>query len=155
MRLHSTVLLLAVFSLALIGCSPSAKSGKGFTLPEGDVEAGKSAFVTLQCTSCHTVSGVEQATGEDGKPEMSVALGGEVARIATYGELVTSIINPSHRVAPAYQLEEVAKDGDSKMRNYNDVLTVQQLCDLVAFLQSKYELRRYEPTQYPEYGPYM
>lgn len=154
MRLDRIVLLLATLFLA-VGCSPSPKSGKGFTLPEGEVEAGKNAFVALQCNACHTVSGVEQVAGEGNKADMSVALGGEVARIATYGELVTSIINPSHRLAPGYQIEDLATDGESKMRNYNDVLTVKQLCDLVAFLQSKYELRKYEPTYYPDYGPYM
>ena len=37
------------------------------------------------------------------------------------------------------------------MTNYNDVMTVTQLADLVAFLQSHYELKDYEPTPY---GPY-
>lgn len=154
MTLDRTILPLAAFLLA-VGCSPAAKSGKGFTLPEGDIQAGKATYVAMQCNACHSLGGVEQIVGDDGKAEMSVALGGEVARIATYGELVTSIINPSHRLARGYHVEAIATDGESKMRNYNDVLTVKQLCDLVSFLQSKYELRKYEPTNYPEYGPYL
>jgi hypothetical protein len=31
------------------------------------------------------------------------------------------------------------------------VLTVNQLIDLVAFLESHYELEKYEPTEYPIY----
>jgi hypothetical protein len=43
----------------------------------------------------------------------------------------------------------VATDGASQMRNYNDVMTVAQLADLVTFLQSHYTLVPYEPTHYP------
>ena len=138
-----------------VGCSPSPKSAKGFTLPTGDIDAGKATFVSLQCNACHSLSGIEEVVEEGVEAQAKVALGGEVSRIATYGELVTSIINPSHRLASGHQVEDIASDGVSRMKNYNEVLTVQQLCDLVAFLQSKYTLRKYEPTHYPEYGPYM
>ncbi len=85
---------------------------------------------------------------------MNVRLGGEVSRIGTYGELVTSIINPSHRLAKGHATEDISDEGKSLMTNYNDVLTVQQLIDLTAFLQSRYVLRKYEPTDYPlYYGP--
>jgi hypothetical protein len=40
------------------------------------------------------------------------------------------------------------------MTVYNDVMTVSQLADIVAFLQAHYELQPYEPTSYPDfYGP--
>lgn len=154
MKTYPAILILAVFAMA-VGCAPAPKSGSGFTLPEGDAEAGKATFVALQCNACHTVEGIEQPAEEGGTPAMSVAIGGQVSRIATYGELVTSIINPSHRLAKGYKVEDVAVEGQSKMTNYNDVLTVKQLCDLVSFLQSKYEIRQYEPTPYPDYGPYL
>jgi hypothetical protein len=133
---------------AISGCVPGPTSGKGFTLPTGNTEQGQTAFVNLQCHACHSVSGVElpELTAE---LDPKVQLGGEVPRIDTYGELVTSIINPSHKLARGYSEEAVAEDGVSKMTNYNDVLTVQQLTDLVAFLQSKYKLEPYEPTYYP------
>ena len=60
--------------------------------------------------------------------------------------------NPSHKIAPGYEPARVQIDGSSKMANYNDVMTVTELIDLVAFLQSKYTLREYEPTDYPLYG---
>jgi hypothetical protein len=87
-------------------------------------------------------------------PEMSVELGGQTTRIATYGELVTSVINPSHRLAKGYPAEDISVDGKSRMRNYNDELSVSELIDLVAFLQEQYELVEYEPTQYNPYGYY-
>ena len=93
------------------------------------------------------MAGIEQLAA-DGEPELSIVLGGEVARLKTYGELVTSIINPSHRIARGYPADVVQADGQSKMKNYNDVMTVSQLIDLVAFLQSHYSLIEYEPTEY-------
>ncbi len=132
----------------LLGCDPPPQSGKGFTLPEGDVERGKEAFVALLCHSCHDVSGVELPEIEL-ESDTEVTLGGEVTRIRTYGELVTSIINPSHKLASGYKPEDIATDGQSKMANYNDAMRVQELIDLVAFLQSRYTLRPQVPTEYP------
>ncbi|MDA1017492.1 MAG: c-type cytochrome [Planctomycetota bacterium] len=147
-RLTSVTLLGA---LLVMGCAPAPQSGRGFTLPNGDVKRGQAVFVELQCHACHQVDGVKLEVAEDAT-DMAVRLGGKVNRIQTYGELVTSIINPSHKVAKGYVKEEVTKDDEgkeSRMRNYNEVMTVQQLIDLVKFLQSHYELKPYEPTDYP------
>ena len=136
------------------GCRPSAKSGRGFTLPEGDVEQGRDIFVNFQCHACHVIQGIDRLVeAEAGETELSIALGGKTDRVKTYGQLVTSIINPSHRLAHGYRKQHVSVDGDSKMRNYNDVMTVQELTHLVTFLQSNYDLIEYKPTVYPMYGP--
>jgi len=148
------IALTGLFAMAFVvtGCTPAPTSGKGFTLPDGDSETGKTAFVELNCHHCHTVAATDLPVLDD--REMNVRLGGEVSRIGTYGELVTSIINPSHRLAKGHAEADVADEGESLMKNYNDVLTVQQLIDLTAFLQSRYVLRTYEPTDYPlYYGP--
>ena len=72
----------------------------------------------------------------------------------TYAELVTSVINPSHRIASGYSADELTDEaGDSKMRNYNDIMTVTDLIDLVAFLESHYELTGYPETHYVRYYP--
>ena len=41
------------------------------------------------------------------------------------------------------------------MANYNDVMTIGELIDVVAFLQSRYKLKPYEPSDYDMYyyGP--
>lgn len=125
-----------VFVLLLIttiGCRES----RGFVLPEGDVQAGKAVFVNLACNQCHSVADVIWQ-GEEGDTELK--LGGETSTLKTYGELVTSIINPSHKIASRYLKEKVVVDGQSKMKIYNEVMTVQELVDLVTFLQSEYEL---------------
>jgi hypothetical protein len=73
-----------------------------------------------------------------------------VTRVKTYGDLVTSIINPSHKLAPGYRPDDVTEGGRSLMeRAYlNEVMTVQELIDLVAYLQPLYEVRP------PEHDPY-
>jgi len=145
--------LMALVLSVTSGCITPPKSGKGFTLPVGNAQAGKEVYVSLQCNACHKIDGVDQIAGASGKPELSINLGGEVTRIETYGELVTSIINPSHRLAKDYPVDMVSVDGQSKMKNYNDAMSVTQLTDLVAFLQSKYKLQEYELTKYPLYFP--
>jgi mono/diheme cytochrome c family protein len=121
---------------ALAACSP--ESPFGFRLPEGDAAAGRQAYVDLRCNSCHEVRGIAIEYREG---LAHVPLGGVTTRVKTYGELVTSIINPSHRIAPPNRVDGVLPDGQSVMSAayLNDVMTVQQLIDLVAFLQPTYE----------------
>ena len=136
----------AALLVLLVGCS-DPKSGTGFRLPDGEVNAGREAFVRLNCLLCHTVSGEKFAT----VPVASVIvvpLGGEVARVRTYGQLVTSIINPQHIISPNYRGKYTDATGRSLMPDYNQNMTVKELIDLVAFLQSRYKLKPPEPA-YP------
>lgn len=145
--------ILITFTFVLIfnvGCTVDPKSGAGFTLPEGDPDQGQRTFVGLQCHACHTVDGVKFEPHES-QAEKMIALGGERAVVKTYGNLVTSIINPSHRFAVGYAAEDIKEDGESKMRKYNDEMTVTELTDLVAFLQSHYRLREFTQTPYLPY----
>ena len=124
---------------ALIGCVREATSPAGFRLPDGDPVAGRETFVELFCYDCHTVTNETFPESiSDDFPD--VILGGESTRVRTYGELVTSIINPSHELARGYALEDISEDGESLMRNYNEFMTVQQLTDLVMFLQPHYRV---------------
>ena len=132
---------------ALAGCEPSPESARGFRLPDGDPQAGEETFLALQCNACHQVEGLELPPLQGTGPAM-VTLGGDIARVKTYGELVTSIINPSHRLVSGHPEEEVSRNGESLMTVFNEVMTVQQLIDLVAFLQSHYEVLP------PAYNPY-
>jgi L-cysteine S-thiosulfotransferase len=140
-----------LLALSLLAMSTAAcvnpKSSAGFRLPDGEVERGKTAFMELKCYNCHTVSGVDlEVRGKEYAYLRSVVLGGETRRVRTYGELVTAIINPSHSLAVGYPKELITKNGQSAMDNFNDTLTVHQLIDLVAFLQSRYQL---VPPEFP------
>ncbi len=125
--------------LFAVGCDRDMMSEKGFRLPDGNAAAGREAFVYMQCHQCHTVKGEEFPILPYGDPPY-VELGGDVTRVRTYGELVTSIINPSHKLAQGYAEEVVSENGESNMYIYNDYMTVQELTDLVRFLQPHYKV---------------
>jgi len=137
---RTSPLALALLTMLSTACV-NPKSSAGFRLPEGNVERGKAAFLELKCYTCHTVSGVDIGVrGKEYAHLRSVVLGGETRRVRTYGELVTSIINPSHSLALGYPKELITQGDQSAMTNFSDTLTVRQLIDLVAFLQSHYHL---------------
>ena len=124
---------------AVSGCNQDPTSGAGFRLPDGDASQGREVFLYMQCNQCHTIKGIELPEIPFADPAY-VELGGRVATVKTYGDLVTSIINPSHRLAPGYAKEKISQDGESNMYIYNRHMTVQELIDLVAFLQSHYDV---------------
>ncbi len=131
--------LTLVVAFGLLGCTRSATSPAGFRLPDGSEEQGRATFVNLQCHECHAVKG-EQFPETTGANPPYVQLGGPVTRVKTYGELVTAIINPSHKLSNAYAAKIVSKDGVSNMPVYNDHMTVRELTDLVTFLQARYDV---------------
>ncbi len=114
-----------------------------FALPAGDAERGQATFVELGCVQCHSAGGVRHE--RDGRG-FHLTLG-SVTGEKSYRELVTSIINPSHRIARA----DGAVRGRSRMPNFNQTMTVQQLTDLVHFLAPQYELLVVPTYEYPEY----
>jgi len=140
MKARSVLALLLVSLVALSACDQDAKmSTKGFRLPDGDALAGREAFLYMQCQECHSIKG-EQLPVIPGQESPYVELGGEVSRVKTYGTLITAIINPSHKLARGYAEEVIAEDGASKMYIYNDHMTVQELIDIVMFLQPYYNV---------------
>ena len=135
--------------LGAVACESGRHSPAGFRLPaDGSVERGKAAFVTLECHHCHEVQGVELPPPTV-QPPVPVVLGGLVVNEVTDGYLTASIVNPSYKLA-AYPKELITTGGKSRMPEYADRMTVRQLTDLVAFLQSRYTVRRGSP-KYPYY----
>ena len=141
MRAHSILaLFLAALSLMVSACDRDRMmSTRGFRLPDGDAAAGREAFLYMQCHQCHSIKGVELPI-IPGQDPPYVVLGGEVTQVRTYGELVTSIINPSHKLATGYAKEVVSEDGLSKMYFYNQHMTVKELIDIVMYLQPHYDV---------------
>lgn len=146
-RLVNMLLIFILFSggLFLSSCNEEAR---GFALPEGDIEEGKAVYKKLDCNTCHSIAGIDWSSGSH---DLEVHLGGAVTSKKTYGELVTSVINPSHKIARGYKEEGTNQEGLSRMVNYNEVMTVQELIDLVAFLQSEYEIKSPVTDYYPYY----
>ena len=137
-RILSVIFTVVLFAGAS-GCTRTPESAAGFRLPDGDQIAGRQEFIDLQCHQCHSIPGETFPEILNVDPPY-VVLGGDVTRVKTYGELVAAIINPSHKLASGYAEELVSEGGVSKMRVYNDVMTVKQLTDLVVFLQPNYEV---------------
>jgi len=146
-----TALCTILATTLLLGACDTEKvmSERGFRLPDGDAQAGREAFLYMQCNQCHTVRNEELPIIPGTEPY--VELGGVVTHIKTYGELVTAIVNPSHKLADGYAEELVSEDGVSNMYLYNDFMTVQELTDIVRFLQPHYDVAppRYEYRIYP------
>jgi L-cysteine S-thiosulfotransferase len=150
MKRIGAILVTLVAALGLSACEADRMSEKGFSLPEGNALAGREAFVYMHCHECHTVTGEEFPALPLADPPF-VELGGKVTRVKTYGELVTAIINPSHKLAKGYPVEMVTNNNESKMPVYNGYMTVQELIDIVAFLQPHYDVYvpQYEYRIYP------
>ncbi|MFT6407931.1 MAG: hypothetical protein ACJAQ6_001347 [Arenicella sp.] len=146
---------LAGLILLSAACSQQQVANRGFSLPDGDADNGRQLLLDYQCTQCHTIAGAEFSKDElrlTASKGIAVKLGGESSRIQTYGDLVTSIINPSHRIAKGYPSAQVTyPDGVSKMQYYNQVMTVEELVDLVTFLKLQYKFKSYPETSYPHY----
>ena len=144
--LYSILASLAGMSLVLTSCGGreewlEAKKNQGFRLPEGDADSGKEAFTKMSCHQCHSVAGVEFQVVE-AEAGIHYALGGEVRKVKSYGELVTAIIQPQHVVSPDFlaTIKETEREGYiSPMPNYNETMTVQQMIDIVAFLHAHYK----------------
>lgn len=133
---HSARVALVIALLAAAGCQSSRRSASGFRLPPGgDAERGQAVFLAFGCNSCHDVAGLDLPAASVRRSSL-ILLGGPVPVEPTDGRLVTAIIYPS--LKPAWH-----------MPDYRDRMTVQQLADIVAFLQPHYvRLPRLRPYPY-------
>ncbi|MDX2145734.1 MAG: c-type cytochrome [Rhodospirillaceae bacterium] len=148
---HAIAALAAL--LAVAGCQSNLR----FALPTGNASVGKEVFAKYRCADCHVIAGMEHLRAGV-EPLMTLRLGGETDRIETYDDLLVSVVNPSHVISKNFPGVKVSEGGKSKMPNYNDVMSVTELVDLFAYLQSQYTLKEFEPIPYPDYwaqmGPY-
>ncbi len=145
---YSFLTPLFLLFLVLASCDFGPNSGRGFSLPEGSLDAGRTTFVEFECNACHLVGNIERIAGRV-KPDINIPLGGPVTAVKTYGDLVTSIINPSHKISRRFNEQDIVSgDGESNMIVYNEVMTVQQLVDLVTYLESNYKLAPVTRTPY-------
>ena len=106
-------------------------AGWTFTVPKGNPANGRTVFAKLECYACHEINGESFPKPGGGAvgPELSMMGGHHTAEF-----IAESIMNPSAVIdaGEAY----AAPDGSSKMPSFNDSMTVQELVDLVAFIQA-------------------
>lgn len=143
--------IITIITIVLLGCETGKKSPRGFSLPEGNIENGELVFIKYECSACHELSNVASPENVIKHPELSIPLGGKTRNVKTYAALLTSVINPSHKFSNQFRKDVKDESGQSKMKLYNDVMTVTELVDLVTFLESKYELEPFTRTQYQYY----
>lgn len=105
-----------------------------FSWPVGNPVSGREVFVKLECYTCHEVKGeafpVPEAGPDPGRvgPELS-----GMAPLHPPEYFAEAIINPNALVEEGKGYH--AADGKSKMPSYNDLVTVQEVIDLVAYLK--------------------
>jgi mono/diheme cytochrome c family protein len=107
-----------------------------FTLPPGDSASGKQLFVELECYKCHEVKGESLPTVAETEkgigPELSQMAGMHPAEF-----FAESIVNPNAVIDPEDKEKGfLGPDGKSRMPTYSEVLTVKQVADLAAYLNS-------------------
>src|SRR5215475_15916149 len=106
--------------------------GWRFTLPPGDVLAGRRAFVDFKCYACHAVRGEQFPL----KPGEAATAGPDLTGMGAHHPteyLVESIVNPSAVLVDGAGY--IGGDGRSIMPPSPE-MTVAQLVDLVAYLKS-------------------
>ena len=105
--------------------------GWRFSWPAGNPAAGREVFFKLECFACHEVKGEKFPAPEPGRvgPELS-----SMAALHPPEYFAEAIINPNAVVDEGKGYR--APDGKSKMPSYNDLVTVQETIDLVAYLRS-------------------
>lgn len=130
------VVLLCAAGAAVAAPAPEADSGSEIeitlTLPAGDPAAGRTAFRELSCTTCHAVAGeadFRAPVAHHAGPELAAAVAGQ-----SPGRIASSIVAPSHEVGP--EAREMMEGELSPMGDFADAMTVRQLIDLVAYLDS-------------------
>jgi mono/diheme cytochrome c family protein len=141
MQLKGLLVVLGLPAL-LAGCVSSALFG--FPVDQGDIAAGRQAFIDHRCHQCHSIADeILPPLAGAGRPILQ--LGGPTTIIHSYADLTTSIINPSHAISERYRDQQLLLKSEipleSPMPRPNlDTMSVSQLIDIVAFLDSKYRV---------------
>ena len=125
-------LVFLISLMPLMAVAEEAVDVMTLTLPEGDPEAGRAAFLALSCTSCHRV------TGESEFPApVSANPGPEIGRYQgqqSPSRLASSIFAPSHEVS--WEQGKSREDDLSPMGDFSEAMTVRQFLDLIAYIRS-------------------
>ena len=115
--------------IAWAGCAQIATEhpptmASALTWPDGDVHRGMQAFKDLKCVTCHKVASIPELAALNEEP-IGPALdhpGVKPCRMDILVQIVAPGTDPSIRT--------------SHMGNFDDVMTVAQLTDLIAFVES-------------------
>ncbi|MBT3435957.1 MAG: c-type cytochrome [Nitrospinaceae bacterium] len=101
-----------------------------FQVSKGYPEDGRESFEKFQCYKCHAVDGEKfpKPEGDAVGPELSQM--GPMHPVEFFAE---SILNPNAQISFS---RDKSPEGNSKMPSYNEIMSLQELVDLSAFLTS-------------------
>lgn len=113
---------------------PSLPDDWQFRLPAGDADAGKAAFLEMQCYSCHNVPGSDLPAART-----SGGIGPDL--VPAYGrlprEFLAESIIDSHRYISGRLEKYVGLDKvSSRMGDYSSIMSVRQLLDITEYLHT-------------------
>lgn len=136
------IILGAALPAFAAGCASSALFG--FPVDQADIAAGRQAFLDHRCNQCHSIAD-ERLPPLAGADRPIFELGGSTTMVRSYADLMTSILSPNHHISERYRDQQLLLNTEipleSPMPTPNfDTMTVRQLIDIVAFLDSKYQL---------------
>ncbi len=153
------VLLVSTGVLAVANAAPGPEAGEKelvdpsqehapFRFLGGDPDRGEMVFSQLVCVQCHSVKGSEAKQPADARLELQ--LGDEMRFVKRYEDLITAITNPRHVMTERYRalLQQTpgAEDVEPFMPKLTESMTIQQLIDLVEYLDVAYK------SEFPGYG---
>lgn len=136
--------MMAVFIIAALHGNPDSLSAQsdahvksdGFYLPVGDADEGRKAFTKFKCVTCHAVyfdRSLPQPVAEKPGPVL-----GAPERMHMPGEFADAIVSPSRHIMPGFEQKD--SDGKlSRMGEFSQMMTVQELVDIVAYLMDQEE----------------
>jgi mono/diheme cytochrome c family protein len=131
-------LLVLAGGLSLFGQGPGASPKSVF--PTGKAEAGQVVFVEKGCHQCHS-AGPTKLPAVELESRLVIELGGDVHAAWTRDDYARAIMDPNHLVSEDYQIAMIRlgdhfKAENSPMPTFADVLRVNELIDLVTFLDT-------------------
>ena len=144
MSKHFIVLGVVAIGIGVGACSqsprPAARAADStaitLTVPAGNAQAGRQAFLDLRCTACHAVPSEPKfpspVSANPGPPIDARLAGRDVSYLAT------AIVSPSHTFSldTPLQVREHLAGVLSPMGDFSQVMTVRQLVDLQTYLRS-------------------
>lgn len=133
------ILLLPLFALA--GVSAEEPAAKGFRFPGGEAEAGRDAFIKLNCIQCHSVVKTEFPALKATR-RLELRLASEMRFVKKYEDIITAITNPKHVLTEHFR-ELLAKNElegsiEPLMPDLTKDMSARQLMDIVTFLDQAY-----------------
>ena len=148
-KLRLILLLPILLVSCLSGLVAAEPAEHGFRFPGGDPEAGREAFIKLNCIQCHSVTGADLGNLKSAR-RLELALASKLRFVKKTENIITAITNPKHVITQQYKdiLSKTEQQGgiEPLMPDLTKDMSVRQLMDIVAFLDEAYR------KALPEYG---